>query len=71
MRYSVVYNLGKYDYEIEGGIPTMSLAQAIADNIQSYHDKPLEIKEQQDVRGVLFKETDGLLYDMEITPSKA
>lgn len=49
----------------------MSLAQAIADNIQSYHDKPLEIKEQQDVRGVLFKETDGLLYDMEITPSKA
>ncbi|OQA55337.1 MAG: hypothetical protein BWY45_02263 [Euryarchaeota archaeon ADurb.Bin294] len=70
MRYSVVYSLGKYDYEIEGGIPTMSLAQAIADSLQPYHDKPLEIKEHHEVRGVLLKVTDGLLYDMEMAPSR-
>lgn len=66
MNLSVIYDLGAYDYEIEEGIPSLLLAQTVVTGLQPYHDKPLQIKEKEQVRSVTLHMASSLLYDMEI-----
>ena len=35
MSLSVVYNMGEYDHEIESGIPTREIAEALVQSLQS------------------------------------
>jgi hypothetical protein len=72
MSLSIVYDLGSYDHVIEEGVPNQALAQAIVTNIQPFHDKPLQVKEPEQVRIAMFHEAKNLLCGMSIeTPEKS
>lgn len=64
MSLTIVYSLGAYDHEIEEGIPTLALAQALVTTLQPYHDKPLQIKEDKQVRKARLQVTHDLLFDL-------
>lgn len=71
MKYSVVYSVGSYDYEIEDDIPTLALANAVITGLQPYHDKTLQVKPLNEVRKARLRVSGELLYDLVIdTPNE-